>query len=759
MLDTLELPQVQSIVGTETEALEQHSVPGLEGDFLQELGRRAVRIELTGVLAGDEAAGALKGLREKHRAAAPVSFVADIATATHVDKVLIEALQVREIAGRPQRFEYEIALVEYTPPPPPQHEDPIPPPPPPDTKTGKLIVKVFVDGQPDFDFSTTTVQLQDKQDDGTTSRTELKNRNGNVWTNDPTAPGDCTAVATVTDPPLSGSATGKVSAGQTTTVEIHLKVGPPIAHAFIVHYWFDRAFIEPCLRSVLRDVADYALAHPQEKILIVGHTDLTGGDQYNQALSERRARGVFAYLTAGREGATSLAEWNALRHSGAAEVRLEDNWSVREYQHLLSGLNFYSGQIDEQHGPLTDAAVRNFQSDHNITVDGVVGDATWTAMIKDYLSADALRVPKSQFLPNCAGDFVKWLGSGEKDPVRNTEDAWRPNRRTEILFVRATALPGKVARPLTFNKPAPGAVNAKWCAGGDGDPVVILSRPDQKPNTFLVQPIDPAAFTLKGSMTFEDGTPATGIRYVLTAPDGEYLDGEVPAGTNRGRPIAGTTDTSGKFTVKKPTGVGLYILVINGDFNVRLKSSAANSGTKPTLCARLDGSQNLDVVLSKADGVDPRRKLSATIHNRNFTPRPATAVAIDFPDGSNTTATTDANGQFSVAMNDAFPTAKFRYQASDDPNDFESLDYFIDVGDISTDEGVSRRLHNIGFEPESSLPKAIAQFQGTQGLNPTGTLDDATRAQLNRVYSGDVPLIPVFDDTPSGDSPDAPTDP
>jgi hypothetical protein len=38
-------------------------------------------------------------------------------------------------------------------------------------------------------------------------------------------------------------------------------------------------------------------------------------------------------------------------------------------------------------------------------------------------------------------------------------------------------------------------------------------------------------------------------------------------------------------------------------------------------------------------------------------------------------------------------------------------------------------------------------------------VDAATRTQLNRVYSGDVPLIPEFDDTPSGESPDVPTDP
>src|SRR5487761_1509571 len=118
MLDDFELPLVQSFEGEETEALQRHPVPGLEGDFLQDLGRRAARFRLAGVLAGTDSANALKTLREKHRAAAPVRFVADIATATKIDTVLIEELKT-----------FELSLIEYIPAPVP-HDEPVPPPPP-----------------------------------------------------------------------------------------------------------------------------------------------------------------------------------------------------------------------------------------------------------------------------------------------------------------------------------------------------------------------------------------------------------------------------------------------------------------------------------------------------------------------------------------------------------------------------------------------------------------------------------------------------
>jgi outer membrane protein OmpA-like peptidoglycan-associated protein len=749
MLDDFDLPLVQSLEGEETEALLRHAVPGLEGDFLQDLGRRAARFRLAGVLAGANSADALKTLREKHRAAAPVTFVADIATATKVATVLIEELKTRELAGRPERTEFELSLIEYIPAPAPQDE-PVPPPPPkPDPLVAALEVTVIVDDDPAFDFTKVTVQVIGKTDSGAPLSLVLSDRSANVWSDKPMPPGAYTASASVLDPQLSGSADARVTAGQTARVTIHLRQGPPVARGFIVHYWFDKALIEPCLRGVMRSVAAYAAGHPDEKMLIVGYTDLVGGTDYNQALSERRARGVFAYLTAGRERAASVAEWDALRRSGGGITRLADNWSVREYQQILSGLKYYGGQIDEQHGNLTDAAVRNFQSDRGLPVDGVVGDATWLALIDAYLGADALAVPQAQFFPNCPGEIVKWLGSDEQDPVRNTEDAWRPNRRTEIVFVRAEKLPGPVAKPVTFNLPAAGAVNSNWCIGADNDPVAILSHGQAQPNTFLVQPAEPGSITVKGLMLMEGGAPAGGVRYILTAPDGEYLDGERKQGPDRGRPVPATTNGDGSFGHATPTPIGVYVLNVLGNFTVRLASDPPNSGTSPILCARLDGSQALNVVVVAADGIDPRRKLTATMFDRSFAPLAATPVALTFPDGTSATALTDAQGQFTAVMSDAFKTVTMRYATAADPDDIVQLDYFIDVGDITTADGISRRLHNLGFAPEAGLADAVAAFQASQGINPTGEVDDTTRTQLNAVYVGDAPLFEHFDDTPA----------
>jgi peptidoglycan hydrolase-like protein with peptidoglycan-binding domain len=51
--------------------------------------------------------------------------------------------------------------------------------------------------------------------------------------------------------------------------------------------------------------------------------------------------------------------------------------AVSRLQHGLSVMHLYTAPIDGVFGPLTDAAVRAYQTQRSITVDGIVGDQTW----------------------------------------------------------------------------------------------------------------------------------------------------------------------------------------------------------------------------------------------------------------------------------------------------------------------------------------------------------------------------------------------
>lgn len=634
MIGEIELQLVQKIETDEDQVLVQHSVPALEGDFLQRLGRRASRIKLSGVMTGPESAESLKTLRAKFRDGEPASFVADIATATQVGDVLIEEFGVRELAGKAERFAYELTLRELIAPPAPQTEPPPPVPPdpvPPDV--AELEVEVIVEGQGDFDYSKVTVTVagtSESSDDaadgaatvtaGTTVNRTLTNRTGNIWLDDQMPPGQFTATAVTDDPQMTGSAGVVLGRGERKRVTITLRPGAVVAKAFIVHFWFDKSFVEPCMREVLQQVARYAQAHSNEKLAIIGHADKQGGFppaagalDYNQSLSERRARSVYSYLTAGRDRQASLDEWNALRvKRPVGELpSVKDSWGTREYQYILQDLGYYSGNITEIHlpGDQTDTAVRAFQNDNGLTADGIVGDATWAALIDKYIGQDNLAVPESQFFPNardgCDAGILKWIGASEHDSVRNTQDAWRPNRRVEMLFIAANQITCKVPKPVTFHLPPPNGAGSAWCLDNGsttssdfGKPPCFTTRDESSATAekWLIQPAEPGDVIVSGKITFEDGAPLANTKYVLIAPDGKFMNGEVGNGADRGRPKKGRTGADGSFRYKTPSPVGIYTMEVElppGPHAAFAEDEPPASARGSVVCKRLDANNQV----------------------------------------------------------------------------------------------------------------------------------------------------------------------
>jgi outer membrane protein OmpA-like peptidoglycan-associated protein len=64
-----------------------------------------------------------------------------------------------------------------------------------------------------------------------------------------------------------------------------------------VYFDFDRAEIRPDSRPVLDEAAAILNANPDVRLVVVeGHTDALGSEEYNQALSIRRAEAVYQYL-------------------------------------------------------------------------------------------------------------------------------------------------------------------------------------------------------------------------------------------------------------------------------------------------------------------------------------------------------------------------------------------------------------------------------------------------------------------------------
>ena len=631
MLGDLELEQVQLVEDDEGQVVTRHPVPGLEGDFLQDLGRRAARLRLTGVLTSAGTVEHLGALREKFHAGEPVGFVSDITSATLIDQVLIERMEVTELAGRPSVFEYRFDLREFLEAKPPPTEDVIvPPPPPPDVENGKLAVTVVAEGDPAFDMDRVRVSVRGtEQKTGTDLNRVLTNRTSpNVWFEDPFPAGDYTADALVDDTRtptgqrevLTGSATVHVDDGQVASVTITLRRGAKIGTVFVITFHFDKAFVEPCMRHVLQQVVTYANQHADEKLLIVGHTDLVGPPTYNQALSERRGRATYAMMTFGSDPQKSIAEWNELRRERPAGTinTVKDTWGTREIQHMLQDLGLYQGNVGVSTGEdatLTDAAIKKFQRDHGLADDGIVGDATWPVLIEAYLGNDPVNLPTAQLVANrndsgCDSGPLRWLGCSEQDPVLNTEDAWRPNRRTELMFVHEPALPCPVPKPVTLDQVADGAGGGGWCLDdGTATAVDCFVVPWDKPcptgapdphRPWCRQPAEPGSFTVRGAIHFDDGTPFTGT-HVLIAADGEFMDNEVPVTPPSGTPRAGTPNrgrpqADGTFSYAKQKGPGIFSIAVDGPFVVSA-GEALEDVKGNVVCSRLTGEQDADIVV------------------------------------------------------------------------------------------------------------------------------------------------------------------
>ncbi|HEX8696931.1 MAG TPA: OmpA family protein [Longimicrobium sp.] len=131
------------------------------------------------------------------------------------------------------------------------------------------------------------------------------------------------------------------------------RVGEGIAVTFAsgILFPFDSDQILPAGQSNLRELAQSLQRYPETEVLIVGHTDATGSDEYNMRLSQRRADSAKNYLvgqgirpdrirTAGRGEAEPIA-------SNADEAGRQQN---RRVEVAIFASEEYREQILREHG-------------------------------------------------------------------------------------------------------------------------------------------------------------------------------------------------------------------------------------------------------------------------------------------------------------------------------------------------------------------------------------------------------------------------
>jgi len=271
-----------------------------------------------------------------------------------------------------------------------------------------------------------------------------------------------------------------------------------------LHFETNKCFLLPAAVPGVRRIKQFHDAHPAGQVLVIGHTDRAGSEDYNLTVSEERAAAVAAFLT------NDVAAWTAWYGSGKPA---EKRWGVREDQYMLSTLGpdggLYTGPVTGSNTQATRDAVRRFQEWSNssrgtsLAVDGAIGPATRDALVLAYMEQDGTTLPDDVTLTT--------HGCGEFHPEEQTADgvASATNRRVDVFLFEASVEPP----PVRCANPGC-AEYEQWRAAVDEEIDAEASVDD----------------VLEGRVFYRNGDPAPRVPFVIVvggqATQGGYTDEE-----------------------------------------------------------------------------------------------------------------------------------------------------------------------------------------------------------------------------------------
>ncbi len=240
--------------------------------------------------------------------------------------------------------------------------------------------------------------------------------------------------------------------------EVHVVVKRPLLHVLEVaqfSFFEDREVLLPDVEVLPADVpgpdrtagievAAAALrfldAHPNKRLLVVGHTDTVGSKKDNKQLSVDRAMNVQMYLSGDIDGWAAHCQ----KHHEVEDVQSILSWISGTF----ADIDCDPGPIDGELGPLTWAALQTFRDTYaeRAGIDPWSGRKVrvddWRGFAHLYDEALAVRLGGAKRLrelrewaPFTSPSFV---GLGEKYPTENpTRDAFESerNRRVDLVFL------------------------------------------------------------------------------------------------------------------------------------------------------------------------------------------------------------------------------------------------------------------------------------------------------------------------------------
>jgi len=108
-----------------------------------------------------------------------------------------------------------------------------------------------------------------------------------------------------------------------------------IAELNDIHFDFDKYDIRPGDARILDENARWSKANPTHLILIEGHADERGTNEYNLALGERRAKATMNYLVAQGVQASRMTLISYGEERPMCTEKTEECWARNRRAHFL----------------------------------------------------------------------------------------------------------------------------------------------------------------------------------------------------------------------------------------------------------------------------------------------------------------------------------------------------------------------------------------------------------------------------------------
>ena len=373
---------------------------------------------------------------------------------------------------------------------------------------------------------------------------------------------------------------------------------PQVTRARLVGGLFDtnKTFLLPAALPHVRSIRALYNQHPGAELLLVGHTDTSGEDAYNETLSLERAESMKAYLT---DDVDAWLEWYG---SGKPSSK---RWGEIEDRMMLEAVLFRRGQN------ISAQAVKDFQRSEGLVDDGIIGPNTRRALVGAYMAIDGTTLPEGIVpITHGCGEAFPLADDGvslDQSAADGEDDA--ADRRVELFFFDA---------PLGILPPVPGSTSA---AGSVEYPEWRLRA--QQTRDFVVRETKAIAVKVTDADTDE---PLAGAKVTLSAalPEGASAKPE-GAGTGPGKPtddfgVAVFDDIDdGSYSVKverpshageeleheigpddPPTVIPIALAAGEGDLVVMVKDQHTGA-TMKGVDVRIDG-PHAEGKLTEADG-------------------------------------------------------------------------------------------------------------------------------------------------------------